>query len=283
MKVGLVLEGGGLRGAYTAGVLKWFVDNEIPIDYAVGISSGAMYLCYYMMADGNLLKDTSVKWAGAEFEKGIKPLLREGNFVAYNKLFDVVLKSEAPFDLEKIKNSPIKGEFAVYDLADCTLEWHDTDNIDKDFMLIKAACTLPLASKSVIYKGTKLIDGGVVTMIPIERSIHNGCDKHIVISTKPDGYVRPEASFGMKLLFAIFYRKYKKLRQAIDNRAKAYNREVGIIDGLINEGKALRINPRVDSGIGRLGGDIEKLEQLFQSAYQDCEDRREEILEFVGK
>lgn len=281
MKVSLVLEGGGLRGAYTAGVLAWFLDNEIPIDYIVGISSGAQYLCNYLIGDSQDLKEVSVKWAGAYFEKGLKPLLKEGNLVGYDRLFDEVLLKIAPLNIEALRNSKIEGEFAVYDLKDCTTHWIKAQDMDDNLRLLKAACTLPVFSKAVPYNDTKLIDGGVTTMIPIFRSLERGNQKHIVISTKPENYVRKQLSIFTRLVLFLFYFKYPQMRKDLKQRAPRYYQEKDKVIELEKEGRALRLNPSYDTGISRFGGDLEKLEELFNLGYQDSENRKEEILAFV--
>lgn len=283
MTTSLVLEGGGLRGAYTAGVLAWFLDNQIKIDYIVGISSGAQYLCNYLIGDAKELKEVSVKWAGAYFEKGLKPLLREGNLVGYDKLFDEVLLKIAPLDLAVLKAAKIKGEFAVYDLAAGTTTWIKAQDLDPELRLLKAACTLPGFSKAVDYQGAKLIDGGVTTMIPIDQSLKNGIDKHIVISTKTNDYVRKPISKMTRLILWVFYHKYPKLRADLKLRAPRYYQEKAQVDALVNQGLALKINPSYDTGISRFGGDLEKLEELFNLGYQDAEHLRKEIKEFVEK
>ena len=283
MKVSLVLEGGGLRGAYTAGILAWFLDNEVPIDYIVGISSGAQYLCNYLIGDSKDLKEVSVKWAGAYFEKGLKPLFREGNLVGYDKLFDEILLKVAPLNIEALRASKTEGEFAIYDLKDCSTHWVKAQNMDDNLRLLKAACTLPGFSKAVPYNNTKLIDGGVTTMIPIFRSLEMGNEKHIVISTKVKTYERKKISIFTRIILFLFYFKYPKMRKDLSERHMRYYQEKGQVEKLEEEGKALQLNPSYDTGISRFGGDLEKLEELFDLGYQDSENRKEEILNFVKK
>lgn len=283
MKLGLVLEGGGLRGAYTAGVMTWLIDNKVMVDYGAGISSGAQYLCNYMIGDTRQIKNISVKLSAQYFDKGLKPLLREGNLVGYDKLFDYVLKEVEPLDLNRLRASSVEGEFGVYDLTDCETKWYDIKAIDDDLKLLKAACTLPFFSKAVKYQGRKLLDGGITNMIPIHHSIKAGCDKHIVVSTKPLNYVRKPQNWIVKAGLFAAYPKYPKMRKDLSFRAQRYHQEVDLVKSLEAEGKALRLNPSRDTGISRFGGDIDKLEELYQLGYQDCESRREEIFAFIKK
>lgn len=281
MKLGLVLEGGGLRGAYTAGVLAWFLDNKLEVDYVVGISSGAQHMCNYLIGDKNMLQDVSVKWAGASFEKGLKPLLREGNIVGYDKLFDYVLKEIVPLDLAKLKASKIKGEFAVYNIETSETLWYPVTAIDPDFKLLKAACTLPIASKPVKYEGKKLLDGGITTMIPIQRSLDAGNQKHIVVSTKPKDYVRPQPSFFLNTTLYLFYHKYKQMLKDLKDRTNVYNREIAQVLELEKKGKVFRVNPSRDLGISRFSGDVNKLNDLYELGYQDMEALKISLFEFL--
>ena len=280
MKTGLVLEGGGLRGAYTAGVLSWFLDNNIKVDYAVGISSGAEHMCSYLQEDKEMLKEVSVKWAGSATKVGIEPLIKEGSLVGYDYLFDYILKEIIPLDLEKLRKSKIYAEFGVYDLSICETIWIEAKKMDDDFKLLRAACTLPLAGKPVTYEGKKYIDGGVTTMIPIARSMEYGCDRHFVVTTKDASFVRKPTGAATNVLIKMMYRKYPKLIKDLYARTDVYYEERKIVDALVEEKKCLYIYPSVDLGVGRFSGNYQKLESLYALGYQDCEAKKEEIIRF---
>ena len=133
MKTGLVLEGGGMRGAYTAGALSWFLKEGIQFDYGVGISSGAQHLTNYLTGDEKYLRDIAVVIGAQEFTVGLKPLLKEGSLVGYDHLFGYVLKEIAPLDLDKVKAAKNEAEVGIFDLAAGKTEWVNTKDIDDDF------------------------------------------------------------------------------------------------------------------------------------------------------
>ena len=281
MKTGLVLEGGGLRGAYTAGVLSWFLDNQIKVDYAAGISSGAEHMCSYLQEDKEMLKEVSVKWAGSATKVGIEPLIKEGSLVGYDYLFDYILKEIIPLNLEKLKKTKVYAEFGIYDLEVCKTIWVTVKEMDEDFKLLKAACTLPLAGKPVEYQGKKYIDGGVTTMIPVQRSIDYGCDRHVVVTTKDASFVRKPTGFLTNSLIKTVYRKYPALIKDLYARTEVYYNERALVDRLVEEQKCLYLYPSVDLGVGRFSGSYKELEALYELGYQDCENKKEEIIKFT--
>ncbi len=280
-KIGLVLEGGGLRGAYTAGVLSWFIDHNIEVDFAVGISSGAMHLCNYLNKEKNKLYGLSVTWAGSKRNIGISSILHEGRYVGYDYIFDEVLKDIMPIDLNQLRKTKVKAEIGVYDLEYGETFWKNVQEMDDTYRLLKAACTLPIAGRIVDFEGRRYLDGGITTMIPINRSVHYGCDKHIVITTKPAGFKRKPSSKAFEMLMRMNYPKYPKLIEDLKQRADVYYREVSIIEKLSNEGKCLQIFPTRDVGIARFSGDPEKLKELFELGRSDCELRKEEIFKYI--
>lgn len=281
MKTGLVLEGGGMRGAYTAGALSWFLKENIEFDYSVGISSGAQHLCNFLVKDSQYLYDIAVVIGAQEFEVGLKPLLREGNLVGYDRLFDYALKQLAPLDLTKLKANKKEAEVGIFDLKAGKTKWVNTHNIDEDYKILKAASLIPMAGKPVVIDNIKYIDAGVAYMIPIERSVEKKVDKHIVITTKPNDYVRPKTGFLTNLYFTLFYNRYKIFREKVKKRADIYYYQKDIINKLVKDEKALEIYPSKSFDIGRFGGDLNQLSALYQQGFDDCEKQRAEIYKFL--
>ncbi len=281
MKTGLVLEGGGLRGAYTAGALAWFLNEGIEFDYNVGISSGAQHLSNYLTKDSKYLKDIAVTIGAQEFRKGFKALFTEGTLVGYNHLFDYTLKHIAPLDLEKLRKDPRESEVGIFDVKAGKSKWIRTQDIDDDYKVLKAASLIPLAGRAVVIDGIKYIDAGVEHMIPIERSIEKGVDKHVVITTKPRSYVREPTGFWTNVIMWILYYPYKTFRKMVKNRSDIYYHQRNIIDELVKEYKAIEIYPSKPFNIGRFGGDFTELNGLFEMGFNDCEARKDEIYKFL--
>ena len=282
-KIGLVIEGGGLRGAYTAGALCWLLDHDITFDYGVGISIGALYLSAYMSQNKALLKEYSINLAGSKNNVGIVPLLKEGTLVGYDNMFRQVVENDCHIDIDVLNANPVRSEIGVYDLSSCETVWISNDQIDAESLYIKAACTLPMFGRKVHVNGIDYLDGGITTMIPINRSIINNNTKHFVITTKPENYVRKPYSKLVLWLFKVVYRKYPKLAKDIAKRDKAYYDELNKIKDLVNNQEAIHVYPSADSGVTRFSGSIEQLQQLFDLGYNDMEKRKAEIFAFMNK
>lgn len=276
-KLGLVLEGGGMRGAYTAGVLAWMLENGYHADVVVGISSGSLYGAMYALNRPDIMKKISIDYAANSWRNaGLGPLLLEGQVVGYNYMFETVM-DEVQLPVDKLHE--FKGEYyaGVYSLDAQDTIWISKDEMDPKGRFIRAACTLPVMGRSVVIDGKKYMDGGITTMIPLEKSIESGCDAHIVISTKSGDYVRKPQKrityFAMRWL----YRKYPKLVESFEARTEKYYEERALIEKLESEKKAINLFPSQEMGVDRFGGSLKQYQALWDLAFEDCERRRDEI------
>ena len=282
-KVGLVLEGGGMRGAYTAGALAWLNDNNIDFDYSVGISSGAAYLACYLMNDKHTPYNMSVHYASDPAVIGAKAFAQEGHYVAYHYLFDHYLKEEEHFDIKPLVEAKPAMEFGVYDMEAGETKWLKAEDLDENLDLLRAACALPIASAKVKYKGKYYLDGGITKMIPIERAIEQGCDKFLVITTKPKGFVRKPANTAVIAMMKVFYRKFPKVLKDYRVRHINYQKQMKIIEDLVAKKDAVLMRPSVSIPISRFKGDPENLQKLYDLGYQDMEQNRSAILALFAK
>lgn len=282
-KIGLVLEGGGMRGAYTAGALSWLIDNHVEFDYGVGISAGAINLCSYFLKDKQFLHDITVKYMSDKKNVGLIPLLKEHRYVGYDYMFDDLLINQVKYDTSLITEKKMNMEFGIYDLNQSKTIFFNASDLDPGLRMLKASCTLPIAGKIVDYKGHRFLDGGISIMIPIDRSIEQGCNKNIVIITKPDGYVRKAASQLMQKMMAFNYPNYPKMVYDYIHRHESYNRQMDLILKQVEENKCILVRPSKTIPVKRFSGDPENLKSLYELGYKDMEARKEEILKFVTK
>ena len=280
-KIGLVLEGGGMRGAYTAGALTWLIEHHREFDYGVAISAGAVHLCNFIDKNKKNLYDFSVTYVADKRNVGLTPLLKEGSYVGYDFMFDHILRDTAHFDIENLSDYKTYMEIGVYDLEKGKTDWYVKEDFKNDLQLLKAACTLPIAGKIVNYQGHKFIDGGVTTMVPIRRSIEYGNKKHFVIITKDENYVRKPSGKGMDLALNALYHPYQQLRQDMKRRTPIYYEEMDLVKNLCDKKEAILLRPTQNLGVSRFKGNHEQLDALFKLGYQDLEDRKEEILDFL--
>lgn len=278
-KIGLVLEGGGMRGAYTAGVLNWFLAHDVEFDYVVGISSGALYGSMFTLKKAETLEKSSVDFATDKNNVGWRPLFKEGTIVGYDHMFDTVSQN-LDYPLEKLDQITEKLEIGVYDIAAEKTIWVNQHDIAKHPEYVKAACTLPVFGKAVDIEGRKYMDGGITTMIPLEKSIEEGCTHHVVVTTKSKDYVRKEQGFLQKHFLRFFYRKSPQLVKDFEQRRRVYYQERALIDELVEKDEAIYLYPTQEVGVSRFGGDLEKFQALYKLAWNDCEAQKERLLSF---
>ena len=275
-KIALVLEGGGMRGAYTAGCLSWLLDQNYEFDVVIGISSGSLYGAMFALGKKETLHLASTEKAADKKNSGFWAVINEGQVVGYDHMFDTLFK-EVDFPVEDLHK--IKGEYyaGVYDLSAQDTIWISKDDMDPEGQFIKAACTLPIMGRSVKINGKKYMDGGITTMIPLEKSIEFGCDAHVVVSTKSADFVRKPQKRITYWAMRFVYRKYPKLIESFEARTEKYYEERALIEKLEDEKKAINLFPSKEVGVGRFGGTKEQYDELYALAYKDCDARKEEI------
>jgi predicted patatin/cPLA2 family phospholipase len=283
-KIGLVLEGGGVRGAYTAGALAWLQDNHVTFDYYVGISSGAGYLAFGLLNDDeHSPKNMSTIYAADPHLVGVYAMLHCGYFVDYRKIFDVYLKGKEGTNVRKVLKEKPNMEIGAYDLNQGKTIFFGPEDLDPDMELIRGACALPIASEVVEYRGHRLLDGGITVMIPIERALEKGCTKCLIITTKPKDYVRKPTPKILRAAMKVVYKECPQLARDYSVRDKNYYRQRAIIDDLVAKGKAIDMLPSKTVNVSRWKGDREKCEELYDLGYSDMEDNREAIMKFMDK
>ena len=282
MKTALVLEGGGMRGAYTAGCLAWLIDNDIEFNSAYGISTGAVHLCSYLCKNVDYLYDLSTNHIADKELVGLRPLLREHCYVGYDYLFEHILPDVKKYDISKAKASSCDAKFGVYDMEKGTF-FIKVKDIDEKMLLLKAACTLPVIGKIVYYEGRGYLDGGITKMIPIEEALADENEEFLVITTKPKGYVRKPATSFVKGLMRSMYKKYPNVEKDYAVRHLNYQKQIDIINDLVAKDKAIYMYPSKEIPVKRLTGDKPNLRILYQLGYDDMESRREEIVKRFKK
>lgn len=281
MKVGLVLEGGGVRGAYTAGALKWLNDHQITFDYGVGISSGALYLCLYWQKETKIPYDLATYYATQKDIVGLSALLKEGHYVAYRKLFEDSLKKKAGMNIDSLIDQKANIEVGVYELEDGYTKYVAAKDMDHEMEILLAACALPIASSVVEYQGKHLLDGGITKMIPIEQAMTKNLDRYFVITTKPKGYTRKPASKLVRFMMKLFYRQYPQVEKDYQVRHLNYEKQMNLIYDLEEKKQAFLIQPSMTIPVSRWKGDPENTKKLYQLGYDDMEKRKQEIFDFL--
>ena len=278
-KVALVLEGGGMRGAYTAGCLSWLVDQGLEFEGNYGISTGAVHLSSFLMKNKQYLYEFSTDYIADKKIVGLEPFLREGRIVGYDYIFDHLFPEIFHFDVEKLRESAKDriAKIGVYDLSVQKTVYKELKDMDEHYRFLKGACTLPIIGRIVPYKGGKYLDGGITDMIPIEEAERDGNDRYLVITTKPAGYVRKPAGFFLRTLMRLNYLQYPQIAADYAVRHLNYNKQISLIDALVEEKRAVYMLPSEKVDVSRLRGDKADLRCLYELGRSDMEERKAEI------
>lgn len=281
-KVGLICEGGGTKGAYTCGVLKALLDYKIYLPYCVGISAGAESLLPYVSRQSDRCKVTGVGATTFKGAVGVQPLLKEGTVFGIEATCNYI-EEHAPLDFKTFYESETKLDIGLYDIEEGKIVYFPKEYVSEDMTLVKASCALLLLTKPYQFQGKMYMDAGLIDMICIEQSIRAGNNKHIVISTKEEGYVRkPAPNYQIKLARKV-YKNQPHVAEHLKVRHENYAKQWKIVSDLEKEGNALVLRPSADYGITRYTTDKKKLEPWFELGYKDTVDRMDMILKFINE
>ena len=267
-KVGLVLEGGGMRGVYTAGVLDYLMKKSIEIPYIIGVSAGACHGSGYVSKQIGRGKKITIDYIDDKRYLSIKNYLKEKSVFGMNFIFNEIPKKLEPYDLKAFDN--FKGCFKVV-TTDCntgTAFYIDCKNTSNVFDALRASSSLPLFSPIVKYEGKDLMDGAVIDSIPAKKALEDGCEKLIIVLTRNEGF-KMKPLIKIKPLIKLKYRKYPKYIKSILTRYIRYNQTLKLIEELEVQGKAFVIRPSKTLEVGRFEKNKKRLETLYIQGYED--------------
>lgn len=279
MSVGLVLEGGAMRGMFTAGVLDIFLDNDIKADGVIGTSAGALFGVNYLSKQRGRAIRYNKKYACESRYMGVKSLITTGNII--NKQFayyDVPLKLDV-FDQAAFAQSGVNFYATITNVETGEAEYVKITDIFEQMEILRATSAMPFVSQMVEVDGRKYLDGGIADSIPVEKCKELGYDKIIVVLTRPLDYRKKKS--GASLAYAV-YRRYPKLADRIANRYAEYNDCIEKIIEMEQCGEIFVIRPSRRVKIGRIERDSEKLQKMYDLGTEDgkkCIDDLKKYLE----
>lgn len=263
---GLVLEGGGMRGVFTCGVLDNFMDRGIRFPYTIGVSAGACNGLSYMSEQRGRAKYSNIDLLREYHYIGLKQLLLKGNLIDFDLLFYTFPEKIIPYDYERLAACEEHFEMVTTDCRTgkaCYFEEkHDPERV---IDLVKASSSLPFVSPISYVDGRPMLDGGITDSIPLLRAQELGYNNNIVVLTRNRGYRKPDKP---TLVPPFIYRKYPELRRAIHSRNKMYNEQISTIEQLEESGKLTVLRPQRPIEVGRMERDYRKLMSLYEEGYE---------------
>ena len=266
MKKGLVLEGGAMRGIYTAGVLDAFLEQNIAVDGVIGVSAGAVHGCSYVSGQHGRSIRYYLKYMKNPRFMSFRSLLKIGNLVGTEFSCHELPDRLDVFDRKAFAESPMDFYVGCTNVETGKPEYILLDTMDEiDYM--RASASMPMVSQIVEVGGMKLLDGGVADSVPIRAFQQMGYEKNIVVLTRPAGYRKKKSSIGPAKWI---YRKYPAFVKTMEERYKVYNETMDQIEEMEKSGEIFVIRPSRDPQIGRMEKNPEKVKAVYDLGYKDA-------------
>lgn len=264
-KTGLVLEGGGMRGVFTCGVLDYLMDNKIRFPYTVGVSAGACNGLSYMSHQRGRGKYSNIDLLAKYKYIGIRPLIKHRMLIDQTLLFHRFPDRILPYNYKAYAENPNRFEMVTTDcLTGRACYWEEKYDEGRIIDIVKASSSLPYACPIIPVDGRPMLDGGIVDSIPLLRAFEQGCEKCVVVLTRNRGYRK---SVGKVYVPKFIYKEYPRLRVALRNRNKLYNAQLELVERLEDEGKIVVIRPEQPIVVGRMETNVKKLTDLYNQGY----------------
>ncbi len=261
----LVLEGGGLRGVFTCGVLDYFMDNGIRFPFTVGVSAGACNGLSYMSGQRGRARASNIDLMEKYHYVGLRYLLTQKCIMDFKLLFEEFPEKIIPYDYDRYFSNPDRFVMVTTNCLTGKAEYLEEKSSSARVMdIVRASSSLPFVSPITYVDGMPMLDGGIVDSIPVEYAMSQGYEKLVVVLTRNKGYRKPDSRMP---LAKIAYRKYPNLQNALRNRNAVYNKTMDLIEKLEDEGKITVIRPTRPIEVSRMEKDTAKLAALYQEGY----------------
>lgn len=271
MKIGLVLEGGGMRGIYTVGVLDTLLNYNYLADYLIGVSAGASNGVSYISGQKDRAKRTIINYIGDKRYLSISNYIKTGSLFGMDFLFKEIPEKLEIFDHDAFFRCKCDYRVGVTNVETGKEEYYGKEALVKEDknILLQASASIPMAAPIVNYKGKKYLDGGTADPIPIKKAFEDGCDKVIVVLTRDRNYKKKPTP--AKPIYSFVFKKYPKMVELLKMRHQIYNDTLDFIKEMEKEGKAFVIAPDKPIEIERFEKDKNRLLKIYSNAVRDTE------------
>ena len=264
-KTGLVLEGGGMRGVFTCGVLDSFMDRGIRFPYTIGVSAGACNGLSYMSGQRGRAKYSNIDLLEKYQYIGLKYLLKKRNIMDFDLLFQEFPEHILPYDYESYFSSPERYEMVTTNCVTGEANYFEEKQDKKRVIdIVRASSSLPFVCPIAYVDDVPMLDGGIVDSIPLMRARNEGFTHNVVVLTRNRGYRKEAKDIHIP---SFFYRKYPKMREALSCRCRVYNEQLEMVERMEEAGEITVIRPQKPVMVDRIERDIQKLTDLYEEGY----------------
>jgi len=275
---GLVLEGGGMRGLYTAGVLEYFMSQELYFPYVIGVSAGACMGASYLSRQVGRNKQVNIGFVEDKRYLSISNFIKKRELFGMDFIFDEIPNKLVPFDIITFTNSPEQFVIVATDCATGEAVYYEKEqHSDELVKILRASSSLPFVAPSVFYDNRELLDGGIVDPIPIKKAEIDGFEKNVIILTKHKGYFKRAS----RLSKVFKYKRHPKIDSLLRIRYKLYNDTLKYIHEQEQLGKVYVIRPSIAMPVGRVERNKQRLEDLYELGWNDAQRQIDELKGFL--
>lgn len=280
--IGLVVEGGGMKCAYNAGILDAFLDAGISFDYCIGVSAGSGNLASYLSGQRGRNLRFFTEYTHSPDYFGLRSLLKTGDLFGLRYIYGELTRpgGRDPLDYPAFRDNPAAYQAVVTNALTGQAEYYGKELIRPgDYRLIMASSAIPAACRPVELNGVPYFDGGLADAVPVRHALAWGCRRLVVILSKNRGYVRRPQ--GMRPLYRFACRRYPRIVEAIDRRHIAYNENLQDVLSLEQAGTVFLFAPSEPIRVGTYSMNEQAERDLYALGLRDFAARREALLEFL--
>ncbi len=280
-KTGIVLEGGGMRGMYTCGILDVMMENNLYVDGMVGVSAGIAFGCNYKSHQAGRALRYNVRFARDKRYSGMRSLLKTGNYYNAYFAYNLVPRHYDVFDYNVFEDTPMECYAVCFDVKSGSGVYQRLTHVDNDFFeWIRASASMPVVSQPVQVGGRLLLDGGLADSIPLEFMMSKGYGRNVVILTREEGF-RKTREHGLWLMKPLL-RKYPKVIEALEKRPGHYNMQLQQVREQERKGNAFVFRPLKPLNVSRTTHDASEMNRVYQQGRQEALQRLEDLKAFLA-
>jgi len=282
MKTGLVLEGGAMRGLFTAGVLDALMEHGVEFDGVIGVSAGAAFGCNFKSRQIGRVLRYNLRYCRDWRYASWRSLWRTGDFFGAEFCYHTLPEKLDPFDAEEFARNPVEFHLVATDAESGEVRRFRLDTADAAAMeRLRASSSMPLVSRMVELDGRRYLDGALGDSIPLERFEKLGFARNVVVLTRPEGYVKRPSR--VQWLLKLVYRRYPRLVALAAERPAKYNAQLDYVRSAVAAGRALVIRPEAPLPVGRICHDPDALRAAHRLGVEAAERRMAEIRAFLSR
>ena len=270
MKIGVIDVGGGFRGIYACGVLDYCLDENIRFDLGIGVSAGSANIASFIAGQRGRNYLFYTKYGLRKQYAGLGNFIRKKTFIDMDYVYGTLSNhdGENPLDYVSLQENPTEFLVVAANAVTGETKYFDKRNIRQDeYDILKASSSIPFVCKPYFIQGTPYYDGGIVDPVPVEKAFSSGCDRVVVLLTKPENIIR--TSEKDELLAARIRKKYPNAAEKLRQRANRYNEGVALAQEYVKQGKALIVAPDDTCGVSTLSRDPADMHRLYEKGYAD--------------